>query len=128
MVFYATYPTGGSGTFVSSLNGETGAVTLVAGSNITITPSGSNITIASTGGGTQVYTNMFTLTPTDIANKFVTLSNTALFPTDAQLTVIGGILQIYGFDFTISGMTLSWAATDLDGFLASGDELFVFYY
>lgn len=39
-------PSGG----VSSLNGETGSITLVAGSNITITPSGQNITIASTGG------------------------------------------------------------------------------
>jgi hypothetical protein len=36
---------------VSSLNSETGAVTLVAGTNITITPSGSNITIAASGGG-----------------------------------------------------------------------------
>lgn len=36
---------------VSSVNGITGALTLVAGSNITITPSGNNITIASTGGG-----------------------------------------------------------------------------
>ena len=35
---------------VSSLNGLTGALTLVAGLNITITPSGSNITIAASGG------------------------------------------------------------------------------
>jgi hypothetical protein len=36
---------------VLSLNGLTGPLNLVAGANITITPSGSNITIASTGGG-----------------------------------------------------------------------------
>ena len=36
---------------VTSLNGLTGALSLVAGSNITITPAGSNITIASSGGG-----------------------------------------------------------------------------
>jgi hypothetical protein len=49
---YTRYPplTGGSGG-VSSINSLTGAITLVAGSGITITPSGSNITIASTGGG-----------------------------------------------------------------------------
>ena len=38
---------GGGGGGVSSLNGETGAVTIVAGSNITVTPAGQNITIAS---------------------------------------------------------------------------------
>ncbi len=45
--FYARYPsTGGVG--VISLNGLTGALTLVAGTGITITPLGTNITIAST--------------------------------------------------------------------------------
>lgn len=43
----------GSGSGVSSLNTLTGALTLAAGANITITPSGGNtLTIASTGGGT----------------------------------------------------------------------------
>jgi hypothetical protein len=37
--------------YVSSLNGLTGGVTLAAGSNITLTPSGNTITIASSGGG-----------------------------------------------------------------------------
>jgi hypothetical protein len=36
---------------VKSLNGLHGAVTLAAGSNVTITPSGSTLTIASSGGG-----------------------------------------------------------------------------
>jgi len=40
----------GSSSGVGSLNGLTGTLNLVAGSNITITPAGSNITIASTGG------------------------------------------------------------------------------
>lgn len=39
-------PTGGTGG-VTSLNSETGAINLVAGSNITITPAGQNITISS---------------------------------------------------------------------------------
>lgn len=42
---------GGPGTTVTSVNGITGAVTLVAGSNIVITPAGQNITIAASGGG-----------------------------------------------------------------------------
>jgi len=58
--FYASYPFEGvsSGAGVTSLNGETGAITLVAGSGITITPSGSNITIAATGGGSGTVTSV----------------------------------------------------------------------
>ncbi len=41
----------GSAAGVSSLNGLTGGLNIVAGANITVTPSGSSITIASTGGG-----------------------------------------------------------------------------
>jgi len=44
-------PVGGGGSSgVSSVNSITGAVTLAAGSNVTITPSGSTLTIASSGG------------------------------------------------------------------------------
>lgn len=42
---------GGGAAGVTSLNSETGAINLVAGSNITITPAGQNITIAASGGG-----------------------------------------------------------------------------
>jgi len=44
-------PEGGGSGGVTSINGETGAVTLVAGANITITPAGQNITIAAAAGG-----------------------------------------------------------------------------
>lgn len=45
----ASTNSGGSG--VSSLNSLSGAVTIAAGTNVTLTPSGNTITIASTGGG-----------------------------------------------------------------------------
>lgn len=48
---YIYYPVVGGSGGVSSLNALTGALTLVAGSNITITPSGTNITISASGGG-----------------------------------------------------------------------------
>ncbi len=50
--FFGSYPSSGSGSSgVTSLNTLTGALTLAAGSGITITPSGGDtLTIASTGG------------------------------------------------------------------------------
>jgi hypothetical protein len=47
--FYLPSDTGGGGAGVSSINSLTGALTLVAGSGITITPSGSNIIITNSG-------------------------------------------------------------------------------
>jgi hypothetical protein len=49
-----TFPTSG---LVTSLNSLTGAVTLTAGTNITLTPNGNTLTIASTGGAGTVATN-----------------------------------------------------------------------
>jgi hypothetical protein len=46
-----TAPKIAAGQVVKSLNGKFDNVTLVAGSNISITPSGSTLTIAATGGG-----------------------------------------------------------------------------
>ncbi len=48
---YVDLPETGGGAGVSSLNGETGNINIVAGSNITVTPSGQSITIASTASG-----------------------------------------------------------------------------
>jgi hypothetical protein len=42
---------GGGGSGVSSLNSLIGALSIAAGSNVTVTPSGSTITIAASGGG-----------------------------------------------------------------------------
>lgn len=55
MAQYISYSSrNGGGGGLTSLNGETGAVNLVAGSGISITPAGQNITIAATGGGGTV--------------------------------------------------------------------------
>ena len=50
MTSYEWPPSGGGGG-VTSINALTGAVTLAAGTGITLTPSGNTITIAATGGG-----------------------------------------------------------------------------
>lgn len=122
--FYARYPvTSGSGG-VTSLNGETGVVNLVAGANITITPVGQNITISSNDAAGQT-TFIRTLTPTDISNGFITLPITPTAPTLVLLTVVGGPMQSYGTDYTVSTNQLSWTGLFLDGVLVSGDILIV---
>ncbi len=51
---------GGGGGGVTSLNGETGDINLVAGTNVTITPLGQNITISSSPGTTGNLTDVGT--------------------------------------------------------------------
>lgn len=68
----------GGGGGVTSLNGLTGAVTLSAGSNITLTPVGNDIEISATGGGTP------TLTDTQIAYG----DSSNLITSSAELTYV----------------------------------------
>ncbi len=76
-------------------------------------------------GSSGIVINRFTLTPTDISNKYVTLSATPSVDNDTLLTVIGGPLQNYGPDYIVSGNQLSWSGLTLDGILVSGDDLVV---
>lgn len=81
--------------------------------------------IASSGNPQVV--DKFTLSGTDITNKFVTLSQTPLAAGDTILVIgdAGGIF--YGVDFTVSSNQLGWSGLGLDGILSSGDNLTVTY-
>ena len=62
---------------ITDLNGKTGAVTLAAGTNITITPSGNTLTVAGTGGGASPIGAYAELYIADNANtQTMTLQNT----------------------------------------------------
>ena len=67
----------------------------------------------------------FTLTTGNISTKSVTLSATPVAPEKTILNVIGGPVQEYGVDYTISGNILSWSALGLESLLTDGDKLIV---
>jgi hypothetical protein len=87
----------GSTTGVTSLNSLAGAINLIAGSNITITPSGNNLTIASTGGGGG--------TPAG-SDSQVQFNSSGSFGADANFrfdTASGSILQNGLYTTALSG-------------------------
>jgi hypothetical protein len=69
--------------------------------------------------------NLFTLSSTDITNGYVTLSTAPITAANTILTVIGGPMQDYSIDYTVSGTQLSWSGLGLDGILTAGDKLVV---
>lgn len=100
--FYSKYPNSGGSGGVSSLNGLTGALTLVSGSGITITPSGSDITITATGGGGGADTDLGNLTSPTAINQTLTSAvgtSLALLGPDSS-TVNPPITTVTGGNFT----------------------------
>lgn len=89
--------TGGGGGGVTSLNGETGAINLIAGTGITVTPVGQNITIAATGAGSGTVTSVAlsdgsTIPLYAISGSPVTATGTLTFSlnTQAANTILAG--------------------------------------
>jgi hypothetical protein len=109
-------PTAADGTLALAL--DTDILYAFNAGSMTWVPIGAPIAIA-------YAVDLFTLSPTDITNKFVTLSSAPSPASKTILTVIGGPIQDYGTDFTVSGSTLSWSGLFLDGVLVSGDKLIV---
>ena len=66
--FFSSFPNAGA-SGVQSVNGLSGALTLAAGSNITITPSGNTLTISSSGGGGGANTALSNLDVTTAINS-----------------------------------------------------------
>jgi hypothetical protein len=69
----------------------------------------------------------FTLSGTDITNKFVTLSFAPLVAGKSILLVRDAPNMFFGSDFTITGNQLSWNTLALDGILSIGDNLTAVY-
>ncbi len=79
------------------------------------------------GGGSNVKIEYRTLTSGEVLAKQIVLSNTPSLATEVALDLVSGSAQFYGTDFTVSGVILSWNGLSLDGLLAAGDQLRVFY-
>lgn len=111
---------------VTSLNTQTGAMTIVAGTNITVTPGVGTLTVAAAGGSTSEI-EYRTVSAGESAAKQLTLVATPVTPGEVILGVAGAPTQVYGTDFTVTGNILSWSGTSLDGILTTGDQLLIEY-
>ena len=67
------------------------------------------------------------LTTDDITAKQVVLANTPIDMGSLTLTIIGGLEQYEGIDFTLNESTISWQGQALDEALEEGDTLRIKY-
>lgn len=65
------------------------------------------------------------ITPQNLADKYVTLVVAPALPDEVVLDIVGGIKQVNGIDFQISGNILSWGGLGLDNFLEVNDVLII---
>jgi hypothetical protein len=105
----------------------------------------SGLAVAVDGTSTKIVTNalksvtfitdpVFTLSGTDITNKYVDLANPISNVNSVTLTVVQGLMQTYSVDFAASATggtagvgRVSWSALGLDGFLVSGNKILIGY-
>jgi len=121
-------PSGGGGG-ITSINSQSGpAVTISAGSGISVSSLANNITITNTGSGSSEVVEYRTISSGEAAAKSLTLSSTPMTAANVLLDIISGCSQEYGADFTVSVDVLSWSGLALDGILAAGDILRIAYF
>jgi hypothetical protein len=82
------------------------------------------------GGGSSITPKTIypILLAADITNKAITLPDVPIQPTAVTVDMIGGIAQVYGTDFVVSGNQLSWTGLGLEALLAANDQLRVSYF
>ncbi len=71
----------------------------------------------------------FTLSPTDVSNKYVTLSQTPVTAANVQACVKNNTPGVYTDDFVMStSVRLSWSGRGWDGLVVSGDKITANYW
>lgn len=117
----------GSGSTVTSINGLTGAVTLAAGANITLTPSGNTITIAAGGGGGSAFDTIGTFDTGTPTTDGLNASGTTLFAQSADATNPGMVntgAQTLAGDKTFTGHLINSSLTANRAVITSTGGLF----
>jgi len=71
-------------------------------------------------------TDSFVLTSTEIANRFVLLTHTPA-AASVEVEVAGGVKQLEGSDYALTGNRVSWTGLGMQSFLAAGDTVLVHY-
>jgi hypothetical protein len=67
------------------------------------------------------------ITEQNIIDKYVFLTRSPLIPSGVTVDMEGGIKQVNGVDYQITGNKLSWDGLGLDGFIDDTDVLLVQY-
>jgi len=127
--FYAKYPADIDTVGVTSLDGMTGDITIVAGTGISVVDGSGTITISTTGGSGAIYTVEYRIiTSGEAAAKQLTLANTPTSPGVVMLNPVGGGIQAIGTDFTVTGAVIDWNGLGLDTIgIVAGDEFVISY-
>ncbi len=95
----------------------------------TSTPKQVDITISGISGVNSEIVESFTITPTDIINKYITLSNTPIDISNVIIFIEDGLKGHYNTDYNIiNNNQINWNGYSWDGLLASGDTLTVLYW
>jgi hypothetical protein len=86
---------------------------------------GDSIVVPSPSGVQQFIYHTFT--PTEVTNKYLTLPVTPAVPAKTLVDYIGGGSQVFGLDFSITGLIFDWNGLGLDGLVVAGDIIRIVY-
>lgn len=113
------------------VTGSPGDVIYVLDSNNLYGWNGSAYVQLTVSGGAATKIEKFTLTPTDITNKYVVLASVPVSAANIVFLIEGGPAQSYTLDYTVTvddgGKRLSWSGLGLDGLIASAEQICVIY-